>query len=242
MIRCLLAFVFFALATVHADSAVDFDAANRLYEKGDYAAAAAAYEKLASGGKASAALLFNLGNAHFKNGHVGRAIVAYNEAAKLAPRDPDIWANLQFARRSVSGNSDRVSGFDRAASLLTLNELGSLTAIAMWGCFGSLALAQLRPAMKSGLKTIAVGAGIFALFFGIWFGYVLLDRQYSERAVVTVSSSAVRFGPLEESQVSFNVRDGAELKVLGRKDKWTQVVDASNRSGWIVSSDLTALP
>jgi uncharacterized protein YgiM (DUF1202 family) len=59
---------------------------------------------------------------------------------------------------------------------------------------------------------------------------------------VIAPTAAVRFGPLEESQVSFNVRDGNELKLLGRKDKWMQVADDSNRSGWIPENDVARLP
>jgi uncharacterized protein YgiM (DUF1202 family) len=38
------------------------------------------------------------------------------------------------------------------------------------------------------------------------------------------------------------VRDGNELTLLGTKDKWLQVADVSNRSGWIPESDVLRLP
>jgi uncharacterized protein YgiM (DUF1202 family) len=47
---------------------------------------------------------------------------------------------------------------------------------------------------------------------------------------------------LEESQVSFNVRDGNELQLLAKKDQWLQVADASNRNGWIPASQVAQLP
>jgi tetratricopeptide (TPR) repeat protein len=241
MIRWFLLSIAFWAIAVRADFPADFEAANRLYEKGEYSAAAAAYQKIVSGGQTSAPLLFNLGNAQFKNGRPGLAIAAYSQAAQLAPRDPDIRANLQFVRNSVPGNATRVTGVDRALNLLTLNELGVFTTLSLWLCFGSLAMAQFRPALKSGLKTIAVGAGIFAIFFGGWYAQALSSRVLNQRVVVTARASAVRFGPLEESQVSFNVRDGIELKALGQKDKWTQVVDPANRTGWIPTADITTL-
>src|SRR5216684_4002582 len=54
-----------------------FQSANKLYEENKFAEAASGYQKLTESGRASAALWFNLGNALFKSGQIGRAIVAY---------------------------------------------------------------------------------------------------------------------------------------------------------------------
>src|SRR5205823_1595380 len=118
---------------------------------------------------ASPALLFNLGNAFFKNGQVGRAIAAYREAEQIDPRDPDIRANLKFVLGAVPGNDTRVSGIDRALGLLTLNERGFWTAIALWLWFGCLALGQARPALKNNLRAVVTAAAIFAICFGAWY-------------------------------------------------------------------------
>jgi uncharacterized protein YgiM (DUF1202 family) len=242
MIRCLASLALFSIFTFGAEPSAEFENANRLYEKGDYASAATAYEKVASAGAASPALLFNLGNAYFKNGQIGRAIAAYAKAEALAPRDPDIRANLKFALGAAPGNNTRTSTVDRALNLLTLNERGIWTTVALWLCFGALALAQARPALKSGLHTITVAAAIFAICFGAWYTQGLIDRVTNRKIVITAPTSVVRFGPLEESQVAFNVRDGNVLRLLGKKDRWLQVADASNRSGWILETETLRLP
>jgi tetratricopeptide (TPR) repeat protein len=236
-----VAILLFVRALIAAESAGDFDAANRLYEKGDYSGAAAAYQRLAAGGKASAALLFNLGNAYFKSGQVGKAIMTYRHAETLAPRDPDIRANLRFARGSVPGNNWRPSAIDRLLDLLTLNELGAIVAISFWVWFGALAAGQLRPGWKPGLRTWVVLSGIIGILSAAWLAQGIIEHATTRTAVVITPNSAVRFGPLEESQVSFNVRDGNELRVLGHKDAWLQVVDASNRTGWILTNDVAQI-
>src|SRR5206468_4104202 len=73
-----------------------FDAANKLYEQGNYPAAAAAYEQLIQSGQRSETLYFNLGDAWFKAGQLGRAIAAWRQAEFLSPRDPALRFNLQF--------------------------------------------------------------------------------------------------------------------------------------------------
>src|SRR4051794_15821172 len=50
-----------------------FDAANKLYEQGNYKQAADAYKLLVQKAQVSAPLYFNLGNALFKAGQIGQA-------------------------------------------------------------------------------------------------------------------------------------------------------------------------
>ncbi len=242
MIRLALLLSLFGMTLFAADLPSEFDAANRLYEKGDYTGAAAAYQKLAQGPGASSALLFNLGNAWFKSGQVGRAIVAYRSAARLAPRDPDVLANLRFAMGSVPGNTIRLKPVERALRLLTLNELGALSALSLWLFFGSLAAAQLRPAWKGSLRTFTITSGVLAFGFTAWFGESLWSQKNDRRAVVIQSAARAHFGPFSESQVSFNVRDGNVLKVIGEKGPWLQVADPTGRTGWMPSADVLPSP
>jgi tetratricopeptide (TPR) repeat protein len=72
--------------------------AHQLYESGQYAKAAEAYQQLVDQGYSDAALFYNLGNAYFKQGDIGRAILNYRRAERLHPRDPDTRANLELAR------------------------------------------------------------------------------------------------------------------------------------------------
>ena len=83
-----LAFVLWPLAANPEALSTGFEAANKLYEEGKYADAAASYERLLQGGQVSAALYFNLGNAAFKSSQIGRAIAAYRQAERIAPRKP----------------------------------------------------------------------------------------------------------------------------------------------------------
>ena len=85
LILLLLALTGLPARSLADDVAAAFDQANRLGEQGKYADAIAAYEKILGSGRASPALYFNLGNAWFKSGHLGRAILSYRLAARLAP-------------------------------------------------------------------------------------------------------------------------------------------------------------
>ena len=127
------------------DVSTAFDQANKLYEEGKFSEAAAAYDKMLEQGEAAPALYFNLGNALFKAGQVGRAVLNYRLAERLAPRDPDIRANLKFARNSVAtGAVTSPSWWQRWTGRLTLDEWTVLTFGSLWLWLGLLTLGRHR--------------------------------------------------------------------------------------------------
>jgi tetratricopeptide (TPR) repeat protein len=210
-----------------------FDSANKLYEQGKFGEAAGAYEKLAQSGVISPALCFNLGNALFKSGQIGRAIGAYRQAADLTPRDPDVRANLQFARSQVPGPALRVSRWERWLGALNLNEWTWLASGAVWLTFLLLAAAQLRPGLGRTLRSYAAAAGGAAVLLCACLGLALANHAPGKTAIVIARDTTVCAGPLEESPRAFTAQDGAELRVLDRKDDWLQVTDGAGRIGWL---------
>ena len=99
-----------------------------MYAEGKFAEAATGYEKILQTGRVSPALYFNYGNAEFKSGNLGRAIAAYQRAARLAPHDAEVRANLDFARNQVSGPTQRESRWPRIAGWLGALSLNEWTA------------------------------------------------------------------------------------------------------------------
>jgi tetratricopeptide (TPR) repeat protein len=228
--------------SVRAGAASDaFDQANKLYEERKYSQAIAAYTKLLREKEVSAALYFNLGNAYFKKGQTGQAIVYYRLAERLAPRDPDIRANLTFARDAVGG---RVPGgrWQRWLNLLTLNELTLMAAAVFWLWLLVLATGQYRRDWAPGLRTYRWTLGLWTLLFVAWLGVVLQSRLGSTDAVVVTREAVVRYGPFEEAQSFYTARDGTELAVLDHKDNWLQVIDGSRRVGWLPAKEVFLLP
>ena len=224
-----------------------FDAANRLYEQRKYSEAATAYEKLIAGGARSETIYFNLGNAWFKSGHVGRGIAAWRAAERMSPRDPSIRFNLQFARKQVTG-SEAPAGpaWQRALRVLSLNEWTVMAVIAMWLWFGLLALREWRPALRRGLSGYTATAGAVFLLVGVCLGAAANLQFGAETAVVIAADTVVRQSPLEDAKVMHQFRDGTEVTVLDRKDftdgaakqTWLQVRDTAARSGWMRSENV----
>jgi tetratricopeptide (TPR) repeat protein len=228
-----------------ADASADFNAANKLYAEGKFAAAAAAYEKILQTGVTSPALWFNYGNAEFKLAQPGRAIAAYRRAELLSPRDDEVRANLDFVRNQVTGPTLRGGGWSRIAGrlgILTLNEWTTLAAVAFWLTFILLALRQIQPVWRPRLRSLTSGLVVFTVLSCGGLGAAATIHFSKPVAVVIEAEVTARSGPFTEAQDAFKAQNGAELPVLDQRNDWLQVADGSGRIGWLPAKQVEALP
>lgn len=221
------------------NATAQFDQANKLYEQGKFAEAAAAYQKLMESGPASAALHFNLANARLKSGETGQAILHYKLAQRLAPRDPDIETNLQFARSKTA--QPAATSWLRWARWLSLNELAVTTAAALWLWFSLLAGGQFWAERREALRPFTRWTGTLAIALGLWLGWLWLDQIARHPAVVVAKEAVIRLGPFEESQSAFILHDGAEVAVRNRKSDWLQIRTSSGRLGWVRADQIVEI-
>ena len=142
-------------------------AANQLYEAGHYPEAIQMYEQLLDQGLEDSALLYNLGNAYYQQSDTVQAIINYQHAAQLAPRDPDIRANLELAlsqapipmQASDYGRIGAVAEFTQP--WLSLNEL-ALISLGSWFLLGLLILAW-RGLQPGSARTVVQYATVVTL-------------------------------------------------------------------------------
>jgi len=229
------------------DMASAFDEANKLYEQGEYVRAAEAYQALLEENPRDTTLLFNLGNAWFKAERPGQAIAAYRRAQRLDPRDPDLRFNLGFVRKQVTGDDTTPGSFvHNVLTKLTLNEWTLFTSAGLWGFFTLLICKELRPKLAPALRNYTLVAGMGTVLLGGCLSVVAYDHFTSREAVVTVQEAIVRYGPLKESQVNYQLVAGSEVTVLDRKtvssaelpETWLQIEDNAGRRGWLRESQV----
>jgi tetratricopeptide (TPR) repeat protein len=157
--------VMFVLALTLAPTTA-YNKGNALYAQRDYAGAAAAYaQALAAGPNASAH--YNLGNAQFKSGKIGQAILHYRRARFLAPRDADVRANLAFARsyrvdKVLTAQGPVATALDAAFHRLSRREAALATAILF--ALGALALAAWIVRRWTAALAASLAFGLLALY------------------------------------------------------------------------------
>ena len=151
-----------------------------------YRRAALRYESLVGErGIRNGKLYYNLGNAHFRMGDIGRAILNYRIASRLDPGDPNIARNLEYAR---STRQDRLDPAGRSPVLETLLfwhfDFSRPTRLrlfaAVWLAFWALVL--LRLAGKAWVPR--------EISFGIGAAAALLLASYAYDAVAEARSVA----------------------------------------------------
>lgn len=234
--RCVLFWV--SLVVLHlfcrADLASDFAAANRLYEEGKFAEAAAAYERLSSSGRTSASIQFNLGNAWLKAQRPGLAVAAYRQARALAPRDGDIRSNLALVRSRLPRPPPAESFTESVFGRLRPVEWLGVAAGGVWVFAGLLTLGLLNPGLRKRLRPFYWPAGATCAAVVIVAATAVALQFHEPDAVVILKDAQVRFGPLEESKEAYVLPEGSEVRVLQSQGAWVLVEATGHaRAGWI---------
>src|SRR5437879_12265811 len=118
-----------AVSTVSsfAQAKGDFTKANQEYAQGNFAKAISGYEALVRAGQWSANLFYDLGNAYFRTGDFGRAILNYERALALERHHAEATANLQIARDEARALEIQPSRPERYLQFASVNQY-SITA------------------------------------------------------------------------------------------------------------------
>ena len=216
-------------------------ASNELYEAGRYAESAQIYEQIVDQGFRDSALYYNLGNAYFKQGDLGRAILNYVRAKKLAPRDADVRANLEVARGQTidlfgpDGQTLLVRFVATAQSRLTTDELAVAT-LALWFLL-ALPLAMVVFGKPGSLRRAASYAAV-VLGLVLVVGVISLSgRVYAVRTrhgvVVVTEVVDVVSGPGTQYVTEFTLHAGTEARLIERRGSWVRLaLSAGGLQGW----------
>lgn len=240
-IQMLLVISLTAVRIFAADQPVDtaFENANRLYAEGKFAEAAELYSRQIETGTVSPALYFNLGNALYKSGEIGKAVIAMRSAQRLAPRDPEIQANLQFIRNQIQGPTLKRSALQNWFGRLKINEWTLITCAFFWSVLLLVAAGQVRTSVWRAVRGATWVAVAGLLLFSTCLG-VAVKAASIPTAVVTTGTATVRNGPLEAADAVFTAHGGAEFRVDDQKNGWI-LVEAIGQSGWINSNQVQIL-
>ena len=212
-------------------AASDFDQARKAYEQGDQEAAVAGFERALQGAPGGVGVLYNLGNARFRQGEMGRALAAWRQAEWITPRDPALRHNLDLIRRRLSQSEPPF--WKQWLLLLTLDEWAAVAGVLVWVWSGWQILIRIKPRLAdsgSGVRWLL--GSVAAVALGGWVTAWILVQQ-GPNAAIAGKEVPARFGPLEESDIAVNFADGTEVRVEQSRNGWVRVSDAEGRGGWI---------
>lgn len=231
-------FFFFNLVMPAAFSfdASQFQAANDAYRNGNFQAAYEGYEKLVSE-KPAPELYYNMANAAFKSSKLGLAILNYERAQRLDPRNQDILENLKYAKSLVEYRvPDKRNWFyGKAVDLMeyvTTEEAWLIISLLYLLLIGSLVVILLiqKDFMMSTLSRYLL---FLLIAISIPVGIKFYETKVHEKAVVTSSKVDARFGPSFNDKTAFSLVEGLEASVVDESNGWYRILLLNGDTGWV---------
>lgn len=218
-----------------------YQEANSLYQEGKIAEARDLYERVLSNGYVSGDLLYNLGNAYYRLGDVGRAILNYERARRIIPGDEDLRHNLQLANLRVV---DRIEPTPRLFLWDWWEGIkGAFPAqSAVWFAFGffvllvaaviAIMLVQAYSVRRFALIAAMVTA-LFLVFSLVLVAQKIADEERRDEAVVVSAITTVKNSPDSRSSDAFVLHAGVKVRVIDSVNYWIQIRLADGKVGWM---------
>ena len=219
--------------TAHANQNPTFEKANQDYSEGHFQEAVDGYQNLVKSGQWSANLFYNLGNAWFRLGNSGEAILSYERAVALDPHHPEAAANLILVRDEARALELKRTRLERYVEAGTPTQYSIAASIAFWCVlFGVARLFFMRRR-----SVVLVSLVIFATVVFAAAVFVLFSLETGNKgralAIVTGQKIEARLATADNSNTILALPPGSEIKVLSQRGDWLYAELPNDLRGWI---------
>lgn len=180
-------------------------------------------------------LLYNLGNAAYRQDDLLVAVAWYTAALRLTPRNADLWANLELARSAVglepADRGDLASTSSRLLSSWTRPEAEWLVALAL----ALLALALGGEALRGGRtwRRLAMGALGLTLLSSAPLFWHLAGEGTRPLLVVQEGGTQGRSEPRSDGTPLARLEAGQRVQRLDALPGWVRVTGAGDHPLWV---------
>lgn len=210
-----------------------FTKANQNYSDGHFQEAVDGYQSLIKSGQWSANLFYNLGNAWFRLGNFGEAILNYERAVALDPHHPEAAANLALVRDEARALELKQNGLERYIEAGTSAQYSIAASIAFWFALfgaGRILFSRRRSFALISLivfSTVVLAGAVCALYS--------LETGSKGRALAIVTGKKIeaRLATADNSNSVLVLPPGSEIKILSQRGDWLYAELPNDLRGWI---------
>lgn len=228
----------FVATPIFAESSLE-DADNA-YMQEHYQEAAEIYEAALNEGT-NVDVYYNLGNTYYRLKDMGKAILYYERALRLAPDNEDIKYNLELCQSKI------VDQFNKPSEMFFITWLKDFTSSKnsnQWGYIGIVCIlfsvilfGIYRFSSRVGVRKFSffVSLGLFLISILVNFAAAWTYYQYSHdsRAVIMSEVSLYKASNDKEEPIRA-LNAGTTVNVLQENSKgWWEVTLPSGKKGWI---------
>ena len=225
-----------------------YNEANEFYRRGEFEGARQKYLEVASSGVRNSRLFYNLGNASFKSGRLGEAILWYERALRLDPRDADIRANLRFVNRVKKDRDPAPAGNAVWRFLLALYFFPTPDELCLAFFLLSLlvfvlAVRRLRLRAKAPPLWLALflSCSSLTVLAGSWGGWRIHRQETVVEAIVVAEQATARSGPDARQTTVLIVHEGTKVRVERQEGEWRLVRLANGLGGWLPAASVVSI-
>lgn len=223
-----------------------FQEANQAYTSGNFSLAVEKYEAILKENAFSKELYYNLGSSYFRLNQIGKAVLNFERALRLAPSDKDIQNNLEFSRGRIVEDIEPISNFfiiqwwNTLRDSLSADSWSFLTLLFLWlGIAGFIVwlLAKERLLKKRGFI-----AGIILIPLSIIFYLLAQDAQNevvsSRYAIIIVSETPFRPSPDMNTIPVAKLHEGIKVEILDTLSHFYKVRLPNGEEGWMAEGSI----
>jgi len=222
-----------------------------LFTARQYREAAAALEQQIEASGESATRYANLGNCYYMLGDLGHAVLNYERAALLDPRDEAIaTARMVLMKKTVDKLPDAESWFTltgaKLAYALPLPVLLSLSLVFFALVIGSCVAFALGQTPRR--KRMAFYTGLVSLLLNLFVGALILHWVYAmhsaaEKAVIIQPEVNIYTSPSGRAGIKTQLHEGTRLRLIGAPVGEYQQFSLGDgtEEGWIASEAIESI-
>ncbi|HEV2842171.1 MAG TPA: tetratricopeptide repeat protein [Chthoniobacterales bacterium] len=222
-----------AAHAVRGDQNPEFAKANQDYSEGHFQEATDGYQNLIRSGHWNANLFYNLGNAWFRLGNFGEAILNYERALALDPHHPEAAANLALVRDQARALELKRSALERYLGAGTPAQYSIAASAAFW--LALFALARLYYSRRRSAASVAFVVFAMAVFTGAVYALYSLETGSKGKALAIVTGPDIeaRLATADSASSVLALPPGSEIKVLSQRGDWIYAALPNDLRGWI---------
>lgn len=227
--------------------------ADSAYSADNFVMAEALYLKALEAGGSSSTLFYNLGNAYYRQGNLGKAIVNYERALKLDPTNADARANLEFVNskitdKQIDSGSYMDSVWEGTVGMFHA-DTWAIVALVLFAIFlGAIAAYIFSSAVAVKKASFFGGLVVFALTVcAVIVSFAAANRVNSDRyAIILPPSSQLSTSPREarsHAEQAFLLHEGTKVEIIDSianpgEGMWYEVLVGHGERAWVKASEV----
>ncbi len=222
---------------------------NKYYQDKQYDKAVGVYQEIIGAGFEGTSLYYNLGDAYYREGKLGLAILYYEKALRLSPGNGDVIHNLKIANARTIDKIEALPQFflfEWWESLLAaLSVTGWTFVVYVFYIILLLSVGLYFFARRGGLQRFAVFSGFVSIVLLIATSSLLavkLNRDMNVKSAIVIAPTAtVKLSPDQSSNDAFIIHEGLKVRELNSVGDWIDIRLEDGKEGWIQRSDIAII-